>query len=414
MKKIRIPCLAIACLALASLIARRWMKHDSPPRRSVTETPAVQTVLAPIGAVAEDYLGAPACAACHEAIVESQANTHMAHALATVEEYQRQKGSLPPGEFHDDANDISYEIMTQDNKWFLKANRAGESARAPMKIVVGSGFSGLTFLNPRDSNEFQELRLSYYPASREWDFTSGQENTRPNNLDEALGELSAGRGLRCLTCHSTLLVQSGDKLDLGRSRLGVTCERCHGPGRRHVEAAWRGEFAPIGDRPFERAMQSVRSDVEWREQAAIRDLRVCGDCHGGHAINPNVPDLFLSRFPIAALPRSKCFERSLGKLLCTDCHDPHSNAEHADMSPYVQVCLRCHGASAESTSESSRESSRRRPRRPPNPVLCPVNATDGCIGCHMPKREPVFRGTFTHHRIAVHSEDRAANSPSEP
>jgi predicted CXXCH cytochrome family protein len=162
------------------------------------------------------------------------------------------------------------------------------------------------------------------------------------------------------------------------------------------------------------ALRSVENDVEWREQAAVRDLRVCGDCHGSHAMNPNVPDLTLSRFPIAALPRSKCFERSLGKLLCTDCHDPHSNAEHADMKSYDRVCLRCHGDSARRASDAGRADSRRQPRPPPNLIVCSVNPNDGCTGCHMPKRQPVYRGTFTHHRIAIHSETGAANSSSEP
>lgn len=414
MKKLITVFVVVCSLAFASAIARRWATHGRSPSQSITQTPVAGNVLAPAGAKIEDFVGAKTCARCHQSFYDLQSNTHMAHALTTLQEYQRQKGNLPTGEFHDAANDIAYEIVAQDDQLFLKAVRGTESAQVPMTFVVGSGFSGLSFLSPRESNEFQELRLSFYPVSREWDFTSGQENTRPNNLQEALGELSPGRGQKCLTCHATLLVESGGHLDLAQSQLGVSCERCHGPGRRHVEAAQRGEFVPIGDRAFEQAMRSVESVVEWREQAAIRDLRVCGDCHGGHAINPNVPDLVLSRFPIAALPRSKCFERSLGKLLCTDCHDPHSNAEHADMSRYVQVCLRCHSAAAESSGDLDPKTHAPRPLPPSSRHVCPINSTDGCTGCHMPKRVPVYRGTFTHHRIAIHADETAPNSASEP
>jgi hypothetical protein len=45
------------------------------------------------------------------------------------------------------------------------------------------------------------------------------------------------------------------------------------------------------------------------------------------------------------------------------CHDPHKNAETSSASNDLK-CLSCHGRGKAS---------------------CPVNATEGCVECHMPR-----------------------------
>ena len=47
--------------------------------------------------------------------------------------------------------------------------------------------------------------------------------------------------MKCFRCHCTLTSRHGrDRLDLDELMPNVSCERCHGPGRSHIEAARRG------------------------------------------------------------------------------------------------------------------------------------------------------------------------------
>ena len=151
----------------------------------------------------------------------------------------------------------------------------------------------------------------------------------------------------------------------------VGCERRHGPGQQHIEAAARHADSAALAMPFGAG-----------EPAPADEMRMCGSCHrlpemGDRAVvrrdNP-----VLVRFQPIGLMQSACYRKSPGTLSCTTCHDPHARTS-TDTHAYEAVCLTCHQG----------------PRRTP----CPVAPASGCVGCHMPTRD-VFRGmTMTDHWI---------------
>ena len=89
---------------------------------------------------------------------------------------------------------------------------------------------------------------------------------------------------RCLECHGSYAESVGRPIAINRYQktslvLGVSCERCHGPGREHV---------------FRHQSGNVRSGEAIVNPAKLprdRDLEVCAQCHAG------------MRFPIAPLFR---------------------------------------------------------------------------------------------------------------
>ncbi len=108
-----------------------------------------------------------------------------------------------------------------------------------------------------------------------------------------------------------------------------------------------------------------------------------------------------TRFPGSTLPWSRCYTESGGAVSCLTCHDPHRNAETSP-GVYEEKCLACHAAStAEPDQGPAAESEAFR-------SSCPVNATRGCIPCHMPKlASPTLHTSFTDHYIRVPRREAA-------
>ncbi|MBI3467812.1 MAG: hypothetical protein HY000_32790 [Planctomycetes bacterium] len=397
----------IPCAALAIVLAWRFHGHQRVPASQERAAASIPPrVLAPAGALIEDYIGPNECVACHTNICAKQGKSHMANALHSVEEWQREKGNLPAGRISDTVNNIQYEIFAQGEGLVLKATRGDTSIEAPMHFVLGSGANGLSFVRETDT-DFQELRVAFFPKNQTWDFSPGHRATLPRNADEMIGtRRPKDSSAACLSCHSTLLVEKQGRVDLELSVLGVTCERCHGPGRGHVEAARRGEYvAPLHPELEKWLDQAREASDNPRGLASARQMRLCGQCHGGDRFDTD--DLLLAEYTVTALQQSRCFTESSGRLRCTDCHDPHSNAQRGDHTRYVETCNKCHGSPTATASKGGAASVNDETSPAALPVsasgsTCRVNPGGDCITCHMPRRQPIDRGFFTHHRIGMH------------
>ena len=158
--------------------------------------------------------------------------------------------------------------------------------------------------------------------------------------------------------------------------LNIGCERCHGPGRAHVEAARRGALDASPAMPF--------GIGGW---SADDEIRLCGSCHRlpetveAALIRPDNPRFV--RFQPVGLMQSACFRRSPGNLSCSTCHDPHAKTS-TDRRTYEAACLACHGG--------------------PSQTVCTASPTTGCIDCHMPRRDVTRGMIMTDHWIRARPE----------
>ena len=220
--------------------------------------------------------------------------------------------------------------------------------------TVGSGRVAFTFLSERNE-EFVESRLSYYPPHAKWGWTPGQHELVRNR--PVVGRaLSNSEAKECFLCHSTLLSLRQDRPSLKTSLVGIGCERCHGPGREHMEAARRSKRPGLIYR--------------FRGTRADRVLELCARCHRGPGALPAKgieTNPQLARFQGTAMALSACYTRSGGRLTCTTCHNPHGEVSTSRTS-YETTCRNCHTGSD------------------PTAPACSVNPRNGCVDCHMPTR----------------------------
>jgi hypothetical protein len=334
-------------------------------RKAVTSSPPV--------AAAPEFAGSAPCAGCHAKEFDAQHASR--HALTFRQASGSALGRLAPPAGPVDRS--SYTLLSVDNRFVLRGVGANPS-KQPLDFVLGSGKTGMTYVAVVEQSSLLEASRSFFPRWRRWETTPGQEKGQAG--DTSFGHVHGREASRkCLGCHSVVLPADG--LAPSPSLYGVGCESCHGPGRDHIAAMRAGS----------------RSDLHMERLAgwgATRLNEMCGKCHRTeHDLNLSSPDARQTqRFQPYALVRSACRTESGDVLSCLTCHNPHTDAS-PDRRSYEAACLNCHGPSADRSPDAVR--------------VCPVNPKNGCIGCHMPARNP-----FPHTKVPASIVDHRISVPS--
>jgi hypothetical protein len=300
-----------------------------------------------INASRRSYVGDEACRTCHAEKVESYFHTahHMTSRLPTKDSIA---GSFAEGEnILKTSNPGLYfrmesrpEGFYQTSIWEISPVSSAHSER--MDVVIGSGRKGQTYLYWKGRRLF-ELPVSYWVELASWVNSPGYR--------DGLADFDRPVIPRCIECHATYaeIVAGAPPNQYKPTTLvvGISCERCHGPARAHVEAM--------------AAMESARTIVSPAKLTRERQLEVCAQCHAGHgkplvaafSYLPGEPlDKFLQRDrpnpdspvdvhgnQVALLQMSRCFQAS-PEMSCSTCHDVHTIQRGA--AAYSSYCLKCH------------------------------------------------------------------------
>jgi predicted CXXCH cytochrome family protein len=136
----------------------------------------------------------------------------------------------------------------------------------------------------------------------------------------------------------------------------VSCEACHGPGSKHVEAGGAAQFIiNPGKNPEAcfRCHLQVRAEFELPDHHPVIEGRMsCADCHdphGGDIFKPASSGLAMARRNenCAQCHREQTrpfvFEHPAVREGCTVCHNPHGSVNRALLKQADDnLCLRCH------------------------------------------------------------------------
>jgi hypothetical protein len=374
-----------------------------PPKTSLTLSVAVDVRTANRALTSQEanaYIGDAACAQCHLAICRMQGRSRHARTLQPVTlsnhgNFYRQNAAV-----RDPLLGYTYTVAVENGRCVQRGTSAAGGGSLAADYAFGSGRNAHTYMSRVSDGAWVDLRLSYYTRIHRWDYTPMQKPgdrswKRAAGIDEQGAEL-----VNCLLCHVTVLRSKPGGIDIANSNLGIGCERCHGPGKAHVESIQRvlaaGRSAPGSLVKLE--------DLKHAGQDRINEI--CGGCHRTPATAPAgnaKTENGLARFEGAALPRSACYQQS-GTLTCVTCHDPHgdsdASAQHNDAK-----CLGCHTRSAAPETGAPGHTQSHHTVK-----TCPVNRTDGCVRCHMPAQTiaTIPHATYHNHWIKVWSKQRDA------
>ena len=309
----------------------------------------------PVGSEAA-YAGSEACKSCHPKEYESYIASPHSHAVHLIPAGKE----LPEFDSHqtitDDRNNIIYSVQKGGGKNQIVATAGSHTELGEARWVFGSGTQAWTYLS-QDDQKFIQLRISYYPPSKTWNFTPGSGPGAPYH--EPLGDpYTPGQAAACFGCHSTVITGTRKKLDFDHSILTVGCESCHGPSRSHIESVQGGGAS---------GATGQAAIIKPPSHDGPQTMQLCGACHRvpvavkdeNASASPQ-----LARFPGVALPRSRCFTESSGKLSCVTCHNPHQSTVQQTEASFDQKCINCHSK--------------------PHGTTCSNGQTSACVSCHMP------------------------------
>ncbi|HYM10326.1 MAG TPA: tetratricopeptide repeat protein [Bryobacterales bacterium] len=360
-------------------------------------------------ATGEEEVGSKTCGSCHAEIYRTYSATSMARSSGRVGEGAFVE-SFDRAHFSDPASGADYRVSLSAEGYRLEFSRESASVRGEriLRWFVGSGRVARSYVFSLDGFLFQ-APVSYYTRSAKWDISPGYEQHSFINLTRAVST-------KCLQCHASRLqpvAGTEDRFSMPPFlEGGISCERCHGPGKSHVAKIIAGDRTGVHEVINPAKLEPARRDS------------VCAQCHlTGAARVPRArathaayrPGELLSDYTayfvwtgagssklsanshFEKLQQSACKRASGDRLWCGSCHDPHSEPEAAARVEFYRArCRKCHDSAAcEETLAIRRK------------------AQDDCIACHMPKSQvrETEHAVFTDHSIPRRSP-RSAGSPA--
>jgi predicted CXXCH cytochrome family protein len=360
------------------------------------------------------HVGARECLGCHPDVAATYPETGMGRAFypltsdVAVEDFSDDNEFVVPG------SGLRYRMVVRDGRYYQRQfvqDLAGDEwvvDEREMQWVIGSGNHARSYITAVGDELFQ-MPICWYPEASLWDLCPGYEHKN----DHFSREIT----LSCVFCHNGRMVPEDGATNVFEEPVphGIGCERCHGPGRAHVEY-WRNTESV--------EMPGLDTIVNPRNLPSEERIHVCIQCHFGDSkaaervtrrdrslldYRPGMPitDVFVPfwmkevstlEFGLSAqadrLLRSRCYRESEGRLECLTCHDPHVSvySEHLPADRFNKECLGCHDADACAAPPERREA---------------TDPADDCIVCHMRKAEADDQrfAVFTDHWIRARTDE---------
>ena len=250
---------AALALVVVSLVAALRQRSISRPQVATTPSDA-------------GYVDSAVCANCHQDVVETYRKTGMGRSFSTPSAQNVAQDFAHASSLVHQPSRMRYSMSQRNGEFFVQRSQTGFDGKETnvmeerIDYVIGSGNHSHSFLHRAPDGQLIELPVSWYSeGSGYWAMSPGYESKDQSDFRRAIKP-------ECMFCHNGYTMG-----DAGLERsifpqklpLGIDCQRCHGPGGTHVQAAT--SHAAIG---------VVRSSiVNPGHLSRERQMEVCMQCH---------------------------------------------------------------------------------------------------------------------------------------
>jgi plasmid stability protein len=409
-QKFRWLMLAIgALLAIAGggwLLSQSWLERPvGDPKLPLIDPRLPTTPVARPAPSPEGYVGSAACAKCHEDICKTFAQHPMGRSSALtpgeadLEDFSAEKATFSAADgtrYHAEkvGDQVLHHEMGTDPQGRVLYDR-----KVSVSLAIGSGTRGITY-GTNHSGILLQSPISWYSAKGGYfELSPGYENVASSP------RFSRRMVEACLVCHVGRMEfdpEVPDKLlPPYFHEIAIGCERCHGPGERHVAAQQAGKTSS----PDPTIVNPARLPVRERES-------VCNQCHlhGDYRgvrygrrprdFRPGMPldEVFCilvkedsvsgeskAVSQVEQMRASACFRGNPEKLGCISCHNPHEWPVPEQRDEYYRSrCNQCHADKGCSLAAEQRK-----------------EKADSCVACHMPRfsAKDIVHASQTDHRV---------------
>lgn len=284
--------------------------------------------------------------------------------------------------------------------------------------ILGSGNKTRSYLFQTQAGEIFQLPLGWFSEIQGWEMSPGYEKADHIGVTRQVTR-------ECMFCHNAFPEMPKDadwhwqpQVFPHQLPQGTGCQRCHGPGAKHVETVLSGKasradiqqaivnpaklpvnlrdsvcfqchllpsVALVGPRRFERPEFSFRPGEDLNDYMLHMEVT-----------DANIPqqDRFEINHHGYRFRQSECYVQSEGAMGCINCHDVHKKVPaEQKVKHFAQKCMSCH--------------------QDKHKPLEQTQKLDDCVSCHMPQRrtQDVIHVTVTDHKIGIHTNDGSLVKP---
>lgn len=331
------------------------------------------------------FVGVEKCSSCHQKEASSWEHSHHDYAMKkATDEYVR-------GDFSDvvfNHRGQKYRFYREDDQFMVEAP-GPDGQRNQYHISYTFGWEPLQqYLVDFGKGKLQALNIAWDTEKEQWFALDQEQDIQHGDWLHWTGG-AMNWNTMCADCHTTNLKQNyiaeADSFNTTWSSINVSCESCHGPGKKHVELMQSEEAQQA-------TIDRIREDLQMTANTSQTELiNKCAPCHAfREKLAPNYEHQgeFLDHFsPNTPHPEAYFADGQIkdevyvyGSFLqskmykndvqCNDCHDPHTLELKANVTDN-SLCLQCHASSYNSEEHHFHE---------------PNTESSQCINCHMPGR----------------------------
>ena len=371
------------------------------------------------------YVDSAVCAGCHADTAKNYARTGMGRSVRAVSKTAAEPEFNGASFLHAASRELFTFTLRDGLPWIRRSQPGPGGAETNVfeqrvDYIIGGGNQAVSFLHRTRDNKLTEFPVTWYPEGGNAGKDGGHWGMSPAFDRPDHPGFSREINFACMLCHNAypqatpVSDSPGETIFPAQLPEGIDCQRCHGPGQKHVDAAARGK-----------SVQEIRAGiVNPARLGQDRQNEICLQCHlettssrlpasllrtgrGVFSYRPGEPlgdfILALDRAPgnehadsvelVSApwrLAKSACTMTDGKPLTCTTCHDPHvALSREESVRKTDTICASCHPALGN--------------QHP---------ARQDCVECHMPRTPAVdvIHASITDHFI---SRPRAAGLPAE-